>query len=140
MRIEIHDKTTVLAEQLRKLGLPLDMRCNGLGTCGRCRVHLLSGHWLENGVVVEAPAEALACRTRLHSDAGTVEVPSTSCLPGNNGVFSDAWQGLAPMPVLADVVVGIDIGTTTLAAAWPAKAPASSWAAAPTMCCATRRT
>ena len=117
MRIEIHDKTIVLAEQIRKLGFPLDMRCDGRGTCGRCRVRLLSGRWLENGVKVEAPAEVLACRIHLLSDAGAVEIPSSSCLPGDDGVFSDAWQNLAPMPVQDDVVIGIDIGTTTLAAA-----------------------
>ena len=42
MRIEIHDSSTGLAEQLRMLGVPLDMRCDGRGSCGRCRVHLLS--------------------------------------------------------------------------------------------------
>ena len=117
MRLEIHDKTTVLAEQLRKRGVPLDMRCDGHGTCGRCRVRLLSGQWLENGMPVDAPAEALACRTRLLSDAGAVEVPDSSCLPKNDGLFADAWQNLEPMPVLDKVVIGIDIGTTTLAAA-----------------------
>ncbi len=117
MRIEIHDRTTVLAEQLRKLGLPLDMRCNGRGTCGRCRVNLLSGRWLENGVEVASPAEVLACRTRLLSDAGTIEIPSSSCLPKDDGQVADAWQNLDPMPVLDKVVIGIDIGTTTLAAA-----------------------
>ncbi len=117
MRIEIHDSSTGLAEQLRMLGVPLDMRCNGRGTCGRCRVHLLSGRWLENGVEVASPAEVLACRTRLLSDAGTVEVPFASCLPCADGQFADAWQDLDPMPVLDKVVIGIDIGTTTLAAA-----------------------
>ncbi len=117
MRIEIHDKTPGLAEQLRRLGFPLDMRCDGRGTCGRCRVRLLSGCWLENGVAVNAPAEVLACRTRLISETGSVEVPSASCLPSTQGLFADAWQNIAPMPVKEEVVVGIDIGTTTLAAA-----------------------
>ena len=103
MRLEIHDKTTVLAEQLRKRGVPLDMRCDGRGTCGRCRIRLLSGQWLENGMPVDAPAEALACRTRLLSDAGAVEVPDSSCLPKNDGQFADAWQNLEPMPVLDKV-------------------------------------
>ena len=117
MRLEIHDKTTVLAEQLRRCGVPLDMRCNGRGTCGRCSVRLLSGRWLENGVEVASPAEALACRTRLLSDAGVVEIPSTSCIPSDDGQFADAWQNLEPMPVQDKVVIGIDIGTTTLVAA-----------------------
>ena len=117
MRIEIHDRDTTLANLLRKHGIPLDMRCDGHGTCGRCRVRLHSGHWLENGVAVEPPAEVLACRTRLVSEAGSVEVPSASCLPSSQGLFADAWQNLAPMPVQDEVVIGIDIGTTTLAAA-----------------------
>ena len=117
MRIEIHNRDTELATFLRKAGVPLDMRCDGRGTCGRCRVHLLSGQWLENGVVVDAPADTLACRTRLLSEAGFVEVPESSCLPKNDGQFADAWQNLEPMPILDKVVIGIDIGTTTLAAA-----------------------
>ena len=117
MRIEIHDKTLGLAEQLRRFGFPLDMRCDGRGTCGRCRVRLLSGCWLENGVAVNAPAEALACRTWLVSETGSVEIPFASCLPSTQGLFADAWQNIAPMPVKDEVVVGIDIGTTTLAAA-----------------------
>ena len=117
MRIEIHDRDTTLADQLRRHGIPLDMRCDGRGTCGRCRVCLLSGRWIESGVEVEAPAEVWACRTRLVSEAGSVEVPSVSCLPSSQGQFADAWQNLAPMPVQNEVVIGIDIGTTTLAAA-----------------------
>ena len=32
-----------LAEQLAAAGYPLDLRCGGNGTCGRCRVRLRSG-------------------------------------------------------------------------------------------------
>ena len=56
------DSRKNLAEQLAAAGYPLDLRCGGNGTCGRCRVCLRSGEWETDGKPVSVPAEVNACR------------------------------------------------------------------------------
>ncbi|MDD2478665.1 MAG: ASKHA domain-containing protein [Victivallaceae bacterium] len=102
-------------EILSSLISGLDLRCGGRGTCGRCRVLLLSGLWDVNGVKVEAPAEALACRTRLLSETGEVETADTPSGLQEDIRFSEWASG--PLPVSSEPVIAIDIGTTTIAAA-----------------------
>ena len=89
-----------------------DMGCNLRGICGKCRVKLLSGLWLVDGKPVKAPADVLSCRTRLLGDSGEVEY---SPHPAIRSILAD-WDLTSPMPVSADAVIGIDLGTTTLAA------------------------
>ena len=62
-----------LARLLGHAGHAPDLRCGGRGTCGRCGVHLLSGEWEVDGRRVTAPADALACRTRLLGESGEIE-------------------------------------------------------------------
>ena len=88
------------------------MDCGQRGICRKCRVKLLSGLWLADGKPVKAPAEVLSCRTRLLGDAGEVEfTPYDAKL----SVSAD-WILDKAMPVIPEAVIGIDIGTTTLAA------------------------
>ncbi len=105
-----------LAEQLAVLGVPLDLRCGGRGTCGRCKVVLLSGEWLVGGRRVSAPepVEALACRTLLVGESGAVEVPD-GARAAESGCTALDWSA-APLPASPESVIGIDLGTTTVAA------------------------
>ncbi len=107
----------MLSGMLGERGVDLDMRCGGRGACGRCRVKLLGGEWAENGVKMAVPSDALACRTILLSDYGTVEVGRGSLLPERDGVLLEEWRTARPLPRVPETVVGIDIGTTTIAAA-----------------------
>jgi len=83
-RVEVAAGSTIL-EAGREAGLILTANCGGNGLCGRCRVTVL-------GENVPAPTEAerralspeeiragqrLACRARLHADAG-VHIPRTT--------------------------------------------------------------
>lgn len=109
--LQICDRTRPLSDILISLGEAPDLRCGGRGVCGRCRVKLLSGQWLVDGVAVEAPLTACACRTWLKSDLGVVERGYSQINPEvltqwNYPLYE---QYLEP-------VIGIDIGTTTLAA------------------------
>ena len=103
-----------LAQQLAALGVPLDLRCGGRGTCGRCRVTLLAGEWRVDGRPAAAPCEALACRAVLVSETGNVDVPE-SARAGRNGRVAAEWRG-DPLPRTPETVLAVDIGTTTLAA------------------------
>lgn len=114
-------KTTVqkniplnLAQQLNASGIPLDLRCGGKGTCGRCRVTLLSGIWRTDGHVISVPAEVLACRTFLESDTGECEIPDSS-IAHRRGKILTAWRS-SPLPSSPDAVVAVDVGTTTIVA------------------------
>ncbi|MCL1909794.1 MAG: ASKHA domain-containing protein [Kiritimatiellaeota bacterium] len=104
-----------LAAQLESLGHPLDLRCAGAGTCGRCKVTLLSGEWRVAGEPVKTPCAALACKTELVGESGEVDVPETSLAPAAGGRILADWRGMH-LPVTDETVVAIDIGTTTVAA------------------------
>ena len=106
-----------LTGSLAARGAVLDQRCDGRGRCGRCRVRLLSGIWRIEGkpCTIETPRDALACRCELVSESGRVEVPASS-LAETAGHALASWSG-APLPATGETVIGIDLGTTTVAAA-----------------------
>lgn len=103
-----------LAEQLAAAGYPLDLRCGGNGTCGRCRVRLRSGEWETDGRPVSVPAEVNACRTRLAGPEGEVEIPERS-LAVRQGKVAAAWR-IRLLPESRESVIAVDLGTTTVAA------------------------
>ena len=103
-----------LAEQLAAAGYPLDLRCGGNGTCGRCRVRLRSGEWETDGRPVSVPAEVNACRTRLAGPEGEVEIPERS-LAVRQGKVAAAWRSRL-LPESRESVIAVDLGTTTVAA------------------------
>ncbi len=111
MRVLVEKSDRLLSEILAEGEFMPDMRCGGNGTCGRCRVTLVSGVWEAEGEIVSAPAEALACRTKLLSDSGEVDLVP---IPGN-GKISAEWNAL-PLPAKPETVIAFDIGTTTIAA------------------------
>ncbi|MBO4345502.1 MAG: DUF4445 domain-containing protein [Victivallales bacterium] len=117
MKLQITNNHKLLSILLAEAGVPLDLRCGGKGTCGRCKVRLLSGSWNENGRHLDAPSEALACQTMLLSNQGTVEIDQTTMLPNREGVIANEWRTARPLPTTAETVVGFDIGTTTIVAA-----------------------
>lgn len=104
-----------LAKLLAAAGCPLDLRCGGNGTCGRCRVRLCSGEWEVDGKPVAVPVEANACRTRLVSLQGEVDVPERS-MAAMRGQIAVSWSG-RPLPESGETVIAVDLGTTTVAAA-----------------------
>ena len=108
------DEKKNLAEQLAAAGYPLDLRCGGNGTCGRCRVRLCSGEWETDGKPVSVPAEVNACRTRLAGAEGGVEIPERS-LAARQGKVAAAWRS-RPLPESRESVIAVDLGTTTVAA------------------------
>ena len=111
MRIEIKSKEN-LAEILRLMGVSPDLRCGGRGICGRCKVKLLSGKWLSDKKIITAPADVPACRTSLLSDTGEIEFINRL----SDGVIPVSFHcENFTMPGNGSVI-GIDIGTTTLAA------------------------
>lgn len=114
MQITLQTHNQTIAEILETSGTRLDLRCGGHGICGRCRVKLISGKWIENGKEITAQATALACRTTLISTEGIVDIPD-ALLEHSHGSVLGEWH-TAPLPVSQDVTIGIDIGTTTLAA------------------------
>ena len=118
MKLELRRRQTEsLAELLEAQGCALDLRCGGNGSCGRCRVQLLSGTYRIDGkdISVSPPGiSARACRTVLTSENGCVEVPESSRRSASGSILAD-WTG-APPSCIPEPVIGIDIGTTTVAA------------------------
>ncbi len=131
-RVDVSAGSTVL-EAGREAGLILVANCGGNGLCGRCRVTVL-GENVPEPTAAEIHAlsqeeiragQRLACRTRLHGDAG-VHLPPTTLgnqqrlqLEGNAQeisidrgaeVIACAAAGKRPLGV------AVDIGCTKIAA------------------------
>ena len=113
-RIVTQNHLQNLAHNLAESGIPLDLRCGGNGTCGKCRVTLLSGAWEVDGHEVTPPCDALACRTFLLSETGEIEIPETSRAQGSGKILAE-WEA-EQLPLTPQTVIAIDIGTTTLVA------------------------
>ena len=107
-----------LTEALRKEhGLYLEQRCNGRGTCGGCRVNLVSGRWEVSGKEIQAPcANVLGCQTRLLSEEGTVDI-SPSLLAHAVCRETGLTGRKIPMKPGCGAVVGLDLGSTTVVGA-----------------------
>ncbi len=103
-----------LAHLLAEAGCPLDLRCGGNGTCGRCRVTLLAGQCTVNNRLVDAPQTVLACQARAVSDTVSVDVPDSSRPHGGGNILA-AWAS-DDLPDNENPVIAVDIGTTTLVA------------------------
>jgi uncharacterized 2Fe-2S/4Fe-4S cluster protein (DUF4445 family) len=118
MHVTITNHDQELASILAEAGVKLDLRCGGRGVCGRCGVVLLSGTWMIDNVACtvnpSAPRPALACRCRLAGPIGEVEVPDSS-LRETTGQVSSSWKS-RPLPDHPGIAIGIDLGTTTVAA------------------------
>lgn len=117
MRIHIHNTGKPVSAILEERGMPLDTRCGGNGTCGRCRIALLSGRWSVRGSIVDVagpPVSATACNTLLLRATGDIDVPGSSLAP-HNGIIDSDWTA-RPLPPSEETVVAVDVGTTTLAA------------------------
>ena len=68
--IEITTGTTIL-EAARTAGLVIESPCNGNGTCGKCKVKLISGtreHVRGGELTPEEPDAVLACLAKVYSD------------------------------------------------------------------------
>jgi len=113
-RLTILQSPKSLPDVLAERGFPLDLRCGGKGTCGRCRIELLSGRWECNGQELAVPGQAKACQVRLLSASGEIAIPENS-LQQRNGKMSSDWV-FGTLPKCADVVIAVDLGTTTIAA------------------------
>jgi uncharacterized 2Fe-2S/4Fe-4S cluster protein (DUF4445 family) len=113
-RLTIFRSSKTMPEILAERGFPLDLRCGGKGTCGRCLIELLEGRWESNGKELLIPGQAKACQVRLLSDTGEIAIPETS-LQHRNGKMSSDWA-FGNLPDCADPVIAIDLGTTTIAA------------------------
>lgn len=112
MRLKITSPEN-LARLLLERGFHPDMRCDGRGRCGGCRVKLLSGHWECDGRPVSPPQTVPACRTHLVGvDDGEIEFSFSVAAPMVEKACPSAVLPKSPEPVAA-----FDIGTTTLAAA-----------------------
>ncbi len=115
-----------LAAWLNACGHPLNMRCSGRGLCRGCEVDILPSH--------DAPPRRVkACQTQAHevlhsTGVYAIRIPRASRFDGSlTGVSAfDVEPQLEEFPTDPDFTTGlaIDIGTTTLAAAfWQGSPP-----------------
>ena len=113
MIIEVKNRE-ILSDLLRRTGRGMKSDCTLHKGCGKCRVKLLSGLWESEGKLLPAPATAVACITRLKSCIGTIEIPDEQTSPPQS---AETWSNVPALPRLAEAVIAVDMGTTTIAAA-----------------------
>lgn len=123
-RVEVTRETTLL-DAARAAGVELQAVCGGAGTCGGCRVRVVSGSVgaadeMERAALTEAERASglrLACRTTLLADA-RVDVPSDSLVSEQRLQLEGDEPPLPagpPSGVPARLGLAVDIGTTKLA-------------------------
>jgi len=127
-----------LLELARKAGVAIDAPCAGNGTCGKCRVKLISGavEMEKNNHLSDADFAdqwRLACQSRVCGDA-VIWIPDTASAFRNNIKTADLSSpeelaryeaateevfsaGIARGCAESGVGVAVDIGTTTVTAA-----------------------
>ena len=127
-----------LLELAQKNGIAIDAPCAGNGTCGKCRVKLISGHveTEKNPHLSQADFDEqwrLACQSRVSGDA-TIWVPGSASAFRNNIKTADLSSaeelaryeaaveeifnaGVAKGCSQTGVGIAVDIGTTTVTAA-----------------------
>lgn len=103
------DAGSVLLDVLAANGCFLPAACGGKGTCGKCRVRLVSGSF--EGVMPNDRGEILSCHARVTGDA-CVEVETAV-----KGEAERLGDGVKRHHEGANFGAVLDIGTTTLAAA-----------------------
>lgn len=119
MQMEITTRLVPLLTVLQnEFGIFPASGCLGNGRCGRCRVRLVSGQWIDSSGKQLAASEdyALACKVMLKSASGIIEF-NDSELNANSGVsiIPVAEQTKSPQ---IDNALSIDIGTTCIEAAY----------------------
>ncbi|MBN1854844.1 MAG: DUF4445 domain-containing protein [Pirellulales bacterium] len=122
--VSVLSETTVL-EAAARAGLTIDTPCGGMGTCGKCRVQVISGA----GEPTEADREIfddhqlregwrLACKTAVYG-ATVVHVPETSLFASTCQILRTA-SAEATVEILPAVrKVYVELSTPTLADSIP---------------------
>ena len=105
------DTCETITEFLLRTGRGLPSVCALGRGCGKCRVKLLSGVWECDGRILRAPCSATACRTRLKSCVGTIEVPDDE----KKTTVLRSWENSFPLPCNEAPVIALDLGSTTIA-------------------------
>ena len=106
------DTCETITEFLLRTGRGLPSACALKRGCGKCRVKLLSGVWECDGKICRPPCEAIACRTRLKSCVGTIEVPDNE---ENKTAVLQSWEKSFSLPCSDVPVIALDLGSTTIA-------------------------
>ena len=104
-----------LVEWLASQDYEVPADCGGRGTCGKCRVNVISGRFLRYGGGEYPPDERgqiLACRAVCSPEGAEISLPGS----GGSGLTSHTVRQAAKAGGEAGYGVAIDIGTTTLAA------------------------
>lgn len=96
----------LLLDVLAKYGLSISAPCGGKGSCGKCKVKLISG--AVDGVTADEKGDILACKARIKSDITLRLSPQAG-----TGLNDFSWESIQGDKDGFGVV--LDIGTTTLA-------------------------
>ena len=112
-----------VAEFLRKAGIPVDTRCSGNGSCGKCEVIVTKGAFTKEGKLFNVGAgekiRVLSCRIFAAGDELEVTIPRSSCFDIGVRICDDFMlpeHSFNPPCPASGLGAAVDIGTTTVAA------------------------
>lgn len=114
----VANRGTPLLGALLRAGIALQTACGGQGTCGKCRVRVHGSseslptekEWLHLSVSDISMGMRLACQMVLSDDVN-IELPSGSEV---GEICSDQVESSGGTPSFTELVVAVDIGTTTI--------------------------
>ncbi len=104
-----------LLKYLTKLGYIVSADCAGLGTCGKCKVKVVSGEFVNADTnkpyLPDKDGFILSCKALLQSQEAIIELPDNACT--DNAFMHKESENLSAK----NLSIALDIGTTTLCAA-----------------------
>jgi len=91
-----NESATLLADLIVRAGIMPDLRCGGMGICGRCQVELQFGEFLVDGIKITVvqgqPQVASACRTEVCSGPAAIVVPLEATIHADGQIAIDYEQ------------------------------------------------
>ena len=120
--VEISGEKPV-AEFLKKAGIPIDTRCSGNGSCGKCEVIVTKGSFTRDGKLFQVAdgekLRTLSCKSFAAENELELSVPRSSCFDTGSRICDDFMlpeHHFNPPCPAAGLGAAVDIGTTTVAA------------------------
>lgn len=115
LKITKPTENITLLKQLARLGIIVSADCAGLGTCGKCKVKVISGEFenvsTNKPYLPDKDGFILSCKALLKSEEAVIEVQGDLCT--DNAFIKGKTENLSAK----NLGLALDIGTTTLCAA-----------------------
>ncbi len=81
---------TNLADVILAAGFNLNLSCGGFGSCGRCRIKVLSGRFTEAGIPIDPDRRTISsCTAECDGSPAEIEIPPSALISRSGRILQD---------------------------------------------------